>query len=176
MSRETWRVRLIAFGVAVACLGLAFGFVTGLPGILMLLLFAGAFVLAPLLVVTQGWLGIWLLALGGMWAMGLMSIPLRPYTSGAEIGLAALVLMGLSALYIAIIPPHIAARRRAAWPFGHLNPHRAALKAKRDRLLYEEEIIYDAGRGRWERGWDADDADDAEDEALPLARKRNAAR
>lgn len=173
MSRETWRVRLIAFGVAVACLGLAFGFVTGMPGILMMLLFLGAAVMAPLLVVTQGWLGVWLLALGGLWAVGLGTMPLRPYTSGADLGLAALVLMGLSALYIAIIPPHIAARRRAAWPFRHLDPHRAALKAKRDRLLYEEEVIYNAGRDRWERGWDADDEDD---EALPLARKRNATR
>lgn len=169
---EDTRLRLAALAAGIACLGLAFGFVTGMPGILMMLMFLGAVVMVPLLVITQGWLGLWLLALGGLWAMGLGTL-LGGGFSRADFGLSILVLMGLSALFIAIVPPQVAARRRAAWPFGYLNPRKAAEKAKRERLLLEEEIVYDVGRDRWEDPWDEDDA---ADEVLPLPRKRKVGR
>lgn len=168
MNHETWRVRLIAFTAAVACLGLAFGFVTGMPGILMMM-FLGALVMAPLLVITRGWLGVWLLALAGLWSMGIGPMLLRGGVTVTEFGLVTLVLMGLSALYVAIIPPHVAAQRRAAWPFGYLNPRQAALKSKRDRLLMEEEIVYDVIEDFW-------DEEDAADGALPLPKRKSSAR
>ncbi|NLE51216.1 MAG: hypothetical protein GX613_07395 [Chloroflexi bacterium] len=168
MRQETWRVRLIAFVAAIACLGLAFAYVTAMPGILMMM-FLGAMVIAPLLVFTQGWLGVWLLALGGLWAMGMGPTLMSSGITVGEFGLVTLVLMGLSALYVAIIPPHVAARRRAAWPFGYLNPQRAALKSKRDRLLMEEEIVYDVVEDYWE--------DDDEDErAFPVAKRKSSMR
>jgi len=79
------------------------------------------------------------------------------------------VLLGLSALGVAIMPPQVAARHRAAWPFGYLDRRRAALKSKRDRLLMEEEIVYDVIEDYWE------DEDDAE-QALPLPKRKSGAR
>lgn len=164
---ETLSVRVIAFGAAAVCLGLAFAFVTGMPGIVTML-FLWALVGAPVLVLTQGWLGIWLLALGGLWAGGLL-LGLTGSADGTGFGVTVLVLLGLSALGVAIVPPQVAARHRAAWPFGYLDRRRTALKSKRDRLLMEEEIVYDVIEDYWE------DEDDAE-QALPLPKRKSGAR
>lgn len=165
--RDDMGLRLAALGVAVVCLGLAFSLATGMPGVLLMMALASV---SAALLVRQGWLGVWLLMLGGLWTAGFGLLALNGSTDLVSAGFMGLALTGLSALFVAIIPPQVAARRRAAWPFGYLNPRKAAGKAKRERLLYEEEVIYDVP-GRGGGGWDEDDAADE----APLPRKRKAA-
>lgn len=169
-----WKVRLIAFGAAIAFLGLAFALATGMPFILLL---AGLMVVigAPLIIFSLGWLGVWLMTLAGLWGGSLLLF----FFSAPRIGsmsdfvLMCLVLAGLTGLGIAVLPPHVAAKHRAAWPFGYLNPHRDAEKAKRERLLLEEEIVYDRIPDRWD---DADEEEDDLERILALPKRKSSAR
>lgn len=174
----TWKLRLAAFAAALVCLALAFAVFTEMP-VIFLLVGLAALIGGPVLIFSQGWLGIWLLALAGLWGGSMLLFFANPDGGIGGIGsmrefvLMCLVLAGLTGLGVAVIPPHVAAKHRAAWPFGYLNPHRAAEKAKRERLLLEEEIIYD----RIPRRWNDDEYDDEDDEELlPMPKRKSSAR
>lgn len=168
MTHGTWKLRLIALAGAIACLGLAFGFATGMPLVIIL---SGllAMIGGPVLLFTQGWLGAWLLALIGLWGGSMLLFLLNGNGAMWDLMLMWLVLAGLTGLGVAVVPPQVAARHRAAWPFGYLRAQEPAEKAKRARLLLEEEIVYDVVADDWED-------EDENEQAFPLAKRKSSAR
>jgi hypothetical protein len=146
---QTWKVRLVAFGAAVLCLALAFALVTEMPLIMLLIGLAVTFGV-PLILFSLGWLGVWLLTFGGLWGGSMLLFLADPTVGMRDFVLMCLILAGLTGLGIAVVPPHVAAKHRAAWPFGYLKPKQDVEKAKRERLLLEEEITYERVPAQWE--------------------------
>jgi len=165
-SFDTGTLRLVALSGAIACLGLAFGLVTWTPWpvVLLVVMWMAS---VPLLLAGLGWLGVWLVVQGFLWLGGLAFMIATGTGFPGDVFLGGLILAGLSALIVALVPPTVAARHRSAWPFGFTDRHKRAVKAKRDRLLMEEEIIYERVEDAW---------DDEADELFPEARKRGGTR
>jgi len=166
---EDTRLRLAALAAGIACLGwhLLRHRDAGHPDDADV---SGAVVMVPLLVNTQAG---WTLAAGVGWIVGeglgtLLGVASRALISGCRY-----CADGAERAVIAIVPPQVAARRRAAWPFGYLNPRKAAeSQGQPERLLLEKRSSTTWAGTAWEDPWTGRRGD----EALPLPRKRKAGR
>ncbi len=124
--------QVAVFSGALFLFGLYALFATHLifPGILFLLWLISV----PILLVEEGWMGVWISAQSTLWLLGLGFL-----LWAGILFPAVLLLAGFSALIVAVAPPDKVERHKFAWPFSMLVEQPEKQKAKRHLPMPEQD-------------------------------------